>query len=122
MYITPTHLDIFTELFNLPRWPRGKEFACQCRRCGFNPWVGKIPWRRKWQPTLVFLSEKSHGQRNLVGYSLWGCKRVGCDLATKQQQQLFLVVGFFPFISLYTLCHSFWPVEFILKSQIILLW
>ena len=41
----------------------------QCRRSGFNPWVGKIPWRRKWQPTPVFLPGKSHGQRNLLGYS-----------------------------------------------------
>ena len=40
----------------------------------FNAWVGKIPWRRKWQPTPVFLPQKSHGQRNLVGYSPWGCK------------------------------------------------
>ena len=40
------------------------------RRCGFNPWVGKIPWRREWQPTPVFLP----GQRNLVGYSPWGRK------------------------------------------------
>ena len=54
-----------------------KKSACQCRRCrtgGFDPWVGKIPWRRKWQPTLVFLPEKSHGQRSLEGYSPWGCK------------------------------------------------
>ena len=44
----------------------GKESACQCRRCkrrGFDPWVGKIPWRRKWQPTPVFLPGKSHEQR-----------------------------------------------------------
>ena len=46
----------------------------QCRRPGFDPWVRKILWRREWQPTLVFLPEKSHGQRSLVGYSLWGCK------------------------------------------------
>ena len=39
---------------------------------GFNPWVCKIPWRRKWQPTPVFLPEKSHGQRSLEGYSPWG--------------------------------------------------
>ena len=37
--------------------------------CGFNPWVGKIPWRREWQPTLVFLPGESHGQRSLLGYS-----------------------------------------------------
>ena len=46
----------------------------QFRRPGFNPWVGKISWRRKWQPTIVFLPGKSHGRRNLVGYSPWGCK------------------------------------------------
>ena len=40
--------------------------------CGNPPWVGKIPWRRAWQPTPVFLPEESHGQRSLVGYSLWG--------------------------------------------------
>ena len=38
------------------------------------PWVGKIPWRREWQPTPVFLPGESHGQRSLVGYSPWGCK------------------------------------------------
>ena len=43
----------------LPRWLRGKESICQCERPGFDPQVGKIPWRRKWQPTLVFLSGKS---------------------------------------------------------------
>ena len=42
--------------------------------CGFDSWVGKIPWRRKWQPTPVFLPEESHGQRSLAGYSPWGCK------------------------------------------------
>ena len=47
----------------------GKAVACQCKRHGFNPWVRKIPWRRKWQPTLVFLPVKSRGQRSLAGYS-----------------------------------------------------
>jgi len=42
-------------------WLSGKESACQCRRCGFHPWVGKIPWRREWQPTPIMLPEKSHG-------------------------------------------------------------
>jgi len=40
----------------------------------FDPWVRKIPWRRKWQPTPVFLPEEFYGQRSLVGYSPWGCK------------------------------------------------
>ena len=58
----------------LPWWLSGKESACQCRRHKFDPWVRKIPWRRKWQPTVVFLPGKSHGQRSLVGYSPWGHK------------------------------------------------
>ena len=49
--------------------------------------MGKIPWRRKWQPTPVFLPGKFHGQKSLVGYSLLVHKRVGYDLATKQEQQ-----------------------------------
>ena len=56
-----------------------KEPACQCRRhkrCKFDPWVGKIPWRRAWQSTPVFLPGESHGQRSLAGCSLWDCKRV----------------------------------------------
>ena len=57
----------------------GKEPACQCKRCmrcGFHPWVGKISWRRKRQPTPVFLSGKSHGRWNLVGCSPWGYKEL----------------------------------------------
>ena len=64
---------------NSPLWPLNiwpfpggsvvKEYACQCRSLGFDPWVRKIPWRRKWQPTPVFLPGKSHGQRSLAGYS-----------------------------------------------------
>ena len=67
-------------------WFSGKEPTCQCRRHRFDPWARKIPWRKKWQPTPVFLSEKSHGLRSLVGSSPWGCKRVRQDLVPKQQQ------------------------------------
>ena len=52
----------------LPKWLSGKESACQYRRCKFSPWVGKIPWRRKWQSTPGFLPGESHGQRNLKRY------------------------------------------------------
>ena len=58
----------------LPWWLSVKEFACQCRRQGFHPWSWKIPWTMKCQPTPVFLPGKSHGQRSLAGYSLWGYK------------------------------------------------
>ena len=60
----------------LPWWLRGKESACQCRRCGFDPWIRKIPWSRRQQPTPVLLPGKFHGQRSLMGYSPWGCKEL----------------------------------------------
>ena len=65
-------------------WLSCKEPACQSRIPGFDPWVGRIPWRRKWQPTPVFLPGKSHGWRSLVGYGPWGHKGVRHDLATKR--------------------------------------
>ena len=71
----------------LPWWLSGKESVCQCRRAEFNSWVQKIPWKRKRQPTPVFLPGKSHGQRSLAGYSPWGRKRVGQDLVSEQQEQ-----------------------------------
>ena len=58
------------------------------RRCRFDPCVGTIPSRRKWQSTPVFLPGKPHGQWSLAGYSPWGQKRVGYELATKQHQHL----------------------------------
>ena len=69
--ILPPLLNIY---YMLPRWLNGKESSCQCSRHRFNPWVRKIPWRRKWQPTSVFLPEKFHEQWSLEGYSSWGCK------------------------------------------------
>ena len=54
-------------------------------RCRFKPWLRKIPWRRKWQPSPVFLPGKFLRKRSLVGYRPWDHKRVGHNLATKQQ-------------------------------------
>ena len=62
-----------------PGGTSGKEPTCWCKRCRrhrFNPGVGKIPWRRKWQPTLVFLPGEAHGQRSLAGYSPCGLQSV----------------------------------------------
>ena len=56
----------------VPGGTSGKEPTCQCRRhkrCGFDSWVGKIFWKKAWQPTPVFLPGESHGQRSPVGYS-----------------------------------------------------
>ena len=56
-----------------------KDWPCQCRRqkrCSFDPWVGKIPWRKAWQPTPVFLPGESHGHRSLVGDGPQGRKEV----------------------------------------------
>ena len=54
-----------------------KSICLQCGRPGFDPWVRKIPWRRKWQPTPVLLPGESHGWRSLVGYSPGGCEESG---------------------------------------------
>ena len=68
-------------VYGLLRWHNGKEPACKCRRHGFDLWVGKIPWRRKWQPIPVFLPGESQEQVSLVGYSPWD-HRVGHSWAT----------------------------------------
>ena len=69
----------------LPCWLSSKEFICQCRRPGLDPWVRKSPWRRTWQPIPLFLPGKYHGQRSLAGYSPCGHKRVRHNWATKEQ-------------------------------------
>jgi len=66
-----------TTFWGFPGGAGGKEPAFQCRRCkrhGFDPSVGKIPWRKAWPPTPVFLPGEFHGQRSLVGCSPWGTK------------------------------------------------
>ena len=78
LFLYNLHICIILEFSlntrGLPWWFSGKDSACPCRRRGFDPWVGKILWRRKWQPTPVFLPGKYHGQRNLAGCSPWDCK------------------------------------------------
>ena len=61
--------------------------ATRCRRHGFDPWVWRIPWSRKGQPTPIFLPGKSHGQKSLGECSPWGCKELDMtDCACMQQQ------------------------------------
>ena len=68
---------------DFPGGSDGKASVYNALRPGCDPWVGKIPWRRKWQPTPVCLPGKSHGQKSLVGYTVHGVARVRQDLATK---------------------------------------
>ena len=81
LFIFPEIFYVYQNMFilGLPCWLSGKDFACQCGRYRFDPWVRKISWRRKWQPTPVFLSRKSHEQRSLAVCSPWGRRKVGHD-------------------------------------------
>ena len=74
MFFLPSVLGAVRTLDRLPSWLSGNEPTCQCRRCGFDPWIRKIPLEEEMATTPVFLPKKSHGQRSLVGYSPWGCK------------------------------------------------
>ena len=89
MYIyvcLPMFETFYRILMGFPGGSSGKESGCQCRsrrRYRFNPWVRKIPWRKKWQPIPVFLSGKFHGQRCLAGYSPKCCKELDITEATE---------------------------------------
>ena len=68
----PNDLDTMLQSMGFPGGASGKAFPCQYRkhtRCRFDPWVGKMPWKRAWQPTPIFLPGESQGQRGLGGYS-----------------------------------------------------
>ena len=78
-----THNEVSNQSKGFPDGSVSKIIHLQYRSPGFNPRVGKIPWRIKWQPIPVFLPGKSHGQRSLVGHSPWSRKIAGHDLATK---------------------------------------
>ena len=107
----------------LPWWLSGKESICQCRRhkrCGFDPWVWKIPWRRKWQPTPVFLPGKCHGQRSLEGYSPWG-SRVKHELVTEHEHKSLCEhkhssSGLFSFI-FFGCAQAMWDLGFPTRDQ-----
>ena len=88
-FIPPRNKNLFYISLGSPGDTSGKESTCQCRRhggCGFNPWVRKIPWRRAWPPTPVFLPGEFHGQKSLESYSQWRCQ----ELDTTEQLTLTL--------------------------------
>ena len=74
LFMAEKHSIVYIYVYGLPWWLRWEGICLQCGRPGFNPWVGKISWKRKWQPTPVFLPRKPNGWRSLVGYSPWGRK------------------------------------------------
>ena len=94
---------------DFPDGSEGKSICLQCGRPGFNPWVGKISCRRKWQPTPVFLPGKSHWRWNLVGYSPWGRK----ESDTTEQLH---------FQKKNTYSKIYWGIVFIILLQVVFQW
>ena len=97
----------------LPWWLRQSGICLWCRRPGFDPWVGKIPWRMERLLTPVFLLGEFHGQRSLAGYSPWGCKesdmteRISLSLQFQVQNKIVRKVPKFPMCSLPPWKHVF---------------
>ena len=109
----------------LPRWHSGKESASQDRRQrrrGSNPWVRKIPWRRKSQPIPVFLPGKFHGQKSPEDYSPWRCK----ELATTEQMHTHTALPFYYNASTPPLCthlkHYCYQASFCQENLRFILW
>ena len=113
----PSYTSVFKSQTGLSRWLRGKKkkkSAYQCRRRMFDPWVRRIPWKGKWQPTPVFLPGKSHGQRSPAGYSLRGHKesdmteRLSMQKSQTKQTKSVLRSDI---CSVFVLTHFFKPTE-----------
>ena len=88
--LSVVHLKLISVCIRYPgaspvaKWlKKKKKVHLQCRRCGCDPWVWKIPWRRAWLPTPVFLPGEPHGHRSLVGYGPWGCKELDMTEVTE---------------------------------------
>ena len=101
---------------------QSKESTCQYRRHGFYHWVGKIPWRRKWQPTQLLLPGKSHGQRSLVGYSPWDPKESDTTLWLNNNnfgyialKYLFMSCTWCPTLSPFPVQH--WDADFLVSRK-----
>ena len=90
---SPGEIVISYMVVRAPRQSSGTESACEFGRRGLDPWVKKIPWRRKWQPIPVFLPEKFYGQRSLAGYSPWDHKESGYNRAHTSIQLLISIVA-----------------------------
>ena len=87
-------LDFCIFSSGLPWWLSDKESNCQCRKHRFDPWVGKIHWRRKCTP--VFMPGKSLGQRSSAVYSPWDHRRVRHNLVTKTATKIIFFIPLGP--------------------------
>ena len=95
MKIRHHHRNMETcEASQVAQWLRIRCQCRRCKRCRFDPWVGKMPWRRKWHPTPIFLPGTSHAQRSLVGYSPRGCKESDATerLSTQPHKNMWLLL------------------------------
>ena len=95
----------------LPRWPSGETIWLWCRRRGLNPWVGKIPWSKAWQPTPVFLLGETQGQRSLADFSPWSLIELDTTEATE-------TLSFFSSFALFLLCLLNRSLPFHLRSSL----
>ena len=108
----------YSSILSFPGGSGIKESACQCRRRrrhGFDPWVRKVPRRRKWQPTPVFLPGESHGQRSLVGYSPCGYKELNMFEWLSMHSQVFLHC----YITIWHLLYALWALGVSLIAQLV---
>ena len=91
MYMHSTYMTVRIR-DGCPGWLTGKEPTCQCgrhRRRGFDPWVGKSPWRKKWQPTPAFWPGEFQGQR--MGYSPCSCKKLDVTEHARSQRRVYMI-------------------------------
>ena len=100
----------------LPSCLSGKESACQCKRCGFDPWVGKIPWSRKWQLTSVLLPRKSTDRGTWWATVLGVAKNWTQLNPHKQARTVILKNGIsvgshFTFVDLHSLYRTYWNIQ-----------
>ena len=92
-----SHIKWLLSLEGFPGGTSDGDSACQCRGCrrhGFDPWVGKITWGKKWQLTPDFLPGKFHEQKSLVDYSPWGCKQLDMTEYTYTHTHFILLFTF----------------------------
>ena len=101
-------------------WLRWWGIFLLCRRPEFDPWVEKIPWRREWLPTLIFLPGKLRGQRNLVGYSVGGPKELDTtEKLTLSHFNMFIIYLYFLVIYLLVSLNHFSIMVFLLNTDLL---